>query len=131
MAFLDQGVTLEDILGQQAQSNINDIQTQYAKRRRQSVAQQAHLGRLRSGVSNYQAGDLAASEASDIGGVESALGSALGSVPLGDYSTQQEDARRLQLAELLGSLNKPSALDEALSALRTASQIGATYAAFA
>ena len=130
MAFLDEGLTLEDVLGRQAESSINDIQNIYAKKRRQSVAQQAHLGRLGSGVSNYQAGDLAASEAGDIGNVESALSSSLADVPIGDYATQQDNARKRQLAELLASLSRPSALEEALGALGTAGNIGATFAAF-
>lgn len=130
MAFLEDAGTLEDALSGQAQNASNSISQQYAKKRRQSVAQAAHSGRLGSGVYNYTAGDIDASETSALGDVQSALSSALAEIPIGDYGMEQDNARKLQLAKLLGNQNKPSALEEALSALSTAGQIGATFAAF-
>lgn len=131
MAFLNEGGTLEDILGRQAETAGMDIQNQFAKKRRQTVSQQAKLGRLGSGVSNYQFGDLAADEAGALGDVESALGSALGQIPITDYATQQDAGRKRQLAELLARLSEPSALEEALSALGAAGNVAGTFAAFA
>jgi hypothetical protein len=124
------GGTLEDALGRQADTSGMTIQNQYAKKRRQTIGQQAKLGRLRSGVSNYQFGDLAAEEAGDLAGVESALGGALGQIPIDDYATQQDNARKRQLAELLAQLSKQSPLEEALGALGTAGNIAGSFAAF-
>lgn len=132
MALFDSDVgTLEDALGRQAENRANTIGEVYAKKRRQSIAQQAHAGRLGAGVSNYQAGDLAAEEAGDIGDVYGDLASALGQVPIQDYASSQGNARKRQLAELIARLNEPSDLEEALSALGTAGQIGGTIAMFA
>lgn len=131
MSFLDTtGGTLEDALTQQAGDTANTITNQYAKRKKQAIAQEAASGRLTSGVANYPLGDINASEAGDLGQVQSALSQSLAEVPITDYTTQQDDARKRQLAELLGSIGKPSALEEALGALSTAGQIGATIAAF-
>lgn len=130
MAFLDSGMTLEDALTGQANEAANSIQNQYARKRRQSVSQAAHSGRLGSGVYNYEAGDINASEIGDLGGVQSALSTALADVPIGDYATQQDNARKRQLAELLASLQKPSALEEALGGIGAAGNIAGTVAAF-
>lgn len=133
MAFLDSGSssTLEDVLSQTASNQANTIGDIYAKKRRQSISQQAHLGRLGSGVSNYQAGDINAAEAGDLGDVYGGLASALGQVPLADYSTQQDAARKRQLAELLAKLSSPSALEEALGALGIAGNLAGQGAAIA
>lgn len=130
MAFLDDTGTLEDALGKTADDQANTIDQQYAKKRRQSIAQNAHSGRLMSGVANYDAGDLNAAEAGDIGDVYGNLTNALGAVPLTDYTNAQDDARKRKLAELLGSLNSPSGLEEALGGLATGAQLASTAAAF-
>lgn len=133
MALFDDGTsgTLEDVLNQQATNASNTISNQYAKKRRQSVAEAASKGRLRSGVYNYTAGDINAQEASDLGGVQAALAQTLGNIPIGDYAQQQDNARKRELAKLLASLNEPSALEEALGGLGAATQIAGTVAAFA
>lgn len=133
MSLIDDGSpkTLADVLGQQASGAETDIQNQYAKQRKQLISQQAHEGRLGSGVSNYPLADLDTAEAGDISGVESGLSSALGQVPAEDYYNNVDFQRKQQLAQLLGGLNKPSSLQEALSGLGTAAQLGATFAAFA
>lgn len=130
MSFLDTGGgTLEDILGQQATNTANTITQQYAKRKQQAIAREGATGRLSSGVANYPLGDINASEAGDLGQVQSALSSALAQVPISDYQTQQDDARKRQLAELLGQIGKSSPLEEALGALGTAGGIAGLGAA--
>lgn len=131
MAFLDTGGTLEDALNQQAQTAREGIGQQYARRRRQAVSQQAKAGRLGSGVSNYQFGDINAAEAGALGGVENALSTALGQVPIGDYSTQQDNARKRELAQLLAEISKPSSLEEALGAFSTFGNLAGNAAALA
>lgn len=128
--FLGSGNTLEDALTQQAGNARQNIEEQYAKKRRQLINQQAGGGRLRSGVSNYQFGDLAANQAGDLGQVESALSGALNQVPLSDFASQQDDARKRQLAEILAQITRPSALEEALGAFGQAGNLAATGAAF-
>lgn len=132
MALFDSEMgTLEDVLGRQAQNKSNTIQDIFAKKRRQSVAEQAKLGRLGSGVSNYQAGDLDAAEAMAEGDVYGDLASALGQVPMQDYGSTRDSARKRQLAELLASLNEPSDLEEALGAVGAVGNLAGTFAAFA
>ena len=107
MALFDSQMgTLEDVLGRTATNKANTIQDMYAKKRRQSVAEQAKLGRLGSGVSNYQAGDLGAEEIGAVGGVYDDLAASLGQIPLQDFSSTRDDARKRQLAELIGKLNQ-------------------------
>lgn len=132
MALFDPGSTgtLEDALGQQANDASNTIEQQYAKKRRQSIAQAGASGRLNSGVYNYTAGDINAQEAGDLGGVESALASSLGQIPTQDYGQQQGNSAKRQLAELLAKLQKPSALEEAFGTVGTLGNIASTAAPF-
>ena len=108
MAFLetDGPQTLEDVLGRQADTAAMGVQNDYIKKRRQSIAQQAASGRLRSGVANYQAGDLAAGELGDLGKIETNLATALGEIPEQDYLTQQNDQRKLELAKAIGEASQ-------------------------
>jgi hypothetical protein len=57
-------------------------------------------------VSNYQAGDLAAGELTDLGGVQSSLAGALGDIPSNDFLLQEDNKRKLELAKLIGELNQ-------------------------
>lgn len=122
--------TLEDVLGQQAATKAAGIQDQYTQQKKKLVSQQAASGRLLSPTSNYNFGDLGASEASDLGGVYSDLAGALGSIPAEDQLNQDAYGRSLELAKLIGGLNKPSTLQEVLGGLRTAGGIAGTVAAF-
>lgn len=133
MSLFDSGSpkTLQDVLGQQATGAEEDINQNYAKQRKQVIAQQAHAGRLGSGVSAYPLSDLDTSQANDLAGVESGLASSLGQIPTEDYYNNMDFQRKRQLAQLLGGLNKPSSLQEALGGVGTAAQLGATFAAFA
>lgn len=119
MALFDQGSTstLEDVLGQQADTAGMNIKNQFAKARRQSVAQQAHAGRLGSGVANYQAGDINAGEVGALGDVQSNLSAALAAIPSDDYVDMRQNDRNRQLAEMIAQMNKPSALEETLGAM--------------
>lgn len=123
--------TLADVLGQQASTATQGITNDYAKQRRKLVAQQASTGRLRSGVSNYNFGDLNASELSDIGGVQSSLADALGGIPAQDYLSQQDFSRQKQLAELIAKLNEPSTLSEVFGGLGAGLKLGGLAASFA
>lgn len=130
MAFLDSGQnTLEDALRGIATDKSNSISDIYAKKRRQAVSQQAASGRLGSGVSNYQFGDLASQEAADQGNVYGDLASTLAQVPIQDYGVTQDNLRKRQLAELLASLNKPSSLEEALGTLGSFGNLAGSAAA--
>lgn len=106
MAFLDGVSSLEDVLGRQASSASMDIESQFNKKRRQAVAQQAKAGRLGSGVANYSLADVDAGEIGAYGDVQSSLAEALGQIPSEDYVTDQENTRQIELAELIGRLNK-------------------------
>lgn len=130
MALFDEGPqTLEDILGKRAESQTMDITNQFAKKRKASVAQQAHAGRLGSGVSNYQAGDLASEEIGALGDVESGLAETLGGIPTEDYLSSQENERNLSLAHLIGSLKKKSSLMNALGGAGSLGGLAATLGA--
>jgi hypothetical protein len=121
--FTDSNQTLEDVLGQKASDATSAIEDSYAKSRRKLVGQEAHAGRLSSGVSNYDFGDLASSEAGDIGGVQSGLADALGQIPSSDIVDQKEEERNRILAEYIASLNKPSALQQTFGALGSGAKV--------
>lgn len=102
----DAPTSLEEILGQRAETQGMNIEQQFAKKRRQSVSQQAHSGRLGSGVANYQAADLGAEELGAYSDLESGLAAELGAIPADDYLSTQEFERQRALAKLIGRLNK-------------------------
>lgn len=130
MALFDSEMgTLEDALGQRADNQVNSIQNQFAKKRRQSVAEQAKLGRLGSGVSNYQAGDLDAAQVGEMGDVYDELASALGEVPMADYASTMDNQRKRQLAELIGKLSQREK-NPLLGALSGGAQGASTGSAF-
>lgn len=133
MGLFDEGsaTNLEQVLGNQANTKALGIQDKYAQAKRRLVGQQAASGRLRSGVSNYNLGDLATSEAKDIGSVYSDLASSLGQIPSEDWLNQNQYTRNLRLSELIGSLQKPSTLQEVLGGIRTAGNVAGTVAMFA
>lgn len=128
MALFDSNTTLEDVLGQKATDASTAINDSYTNQRKRLVAQQAASGRLGSGVSNYNFGDLASSEASDLGGVQSSLADALGQIPSGDIIDQKEEERNRILSEYVASLNKPSALQQTFGALGSGAKVFGTVA---
>lgn len=127
MALFGEGApsSLEDVLGRRAETDMMSLENQFAKKRRQSVAQQAHAGRLGSGVSNYQAADLDAAELSGVGDIESGLAESLGSIPAEDYSSGLENLRQEQLAALIGSLKRRGGLQSILGGAGALGGIGA------
>jgi hypothetical protein len=127
--------TLADALGSQATTAKQGIENSYAMQRKKLIGQQAHAGRLTSGVAEYPMGDLAGAEVGDLGGVDSALAGALGNVSSQDYLSTQEYQRNLALAEMIGKLNHPSglqgALGGALSGAAAGGSVGGPWGALA
>jgi hypothetical protein len=132
MALFDDGSpkTLEDVLGQSADTASMGIENAYAKKRRRTIGQEAAKGRLRSGVANYTMGDVDAAELEDLGGVQSSLAEALGQIPTSDYLDERQFGRQSELAELIARLNKPSTLEEVFGGIGAVGNIAATGAAF-
>lgn len=128
MALFD--TNLEEILGKKADLGADMLQDQAAQKRKRYISREAASGRLGSGVSNYGLTDLDTQEASGIGDIYSGLGESLGQIPSESILNENEFGRKMSLAELIGRLNKRSSLEEALSALGTAGQIGGTVASF-
>ena len=120
---------LEDVLGQQADTQAMGIQQGYVKKRRQLAGQQAASGRLGSGVADYPLGDIDAAEIGDLSGVYGGLAESLGQIPAQGYLDDQEFSRNQQLAELIAKMNKPSKLSQALGGLQAATNVGAKAAA--
>lgn len=121
--------TLADVLGTQAADASTGLEDQYAQSRRRLIGQQAHAGRLTSGVANYPMGDLNAAEATDLGGVQSGLASSLGQVPTQDYADTQDFDRQRQLALLVASLSQPSDLEKAFGIAGGVANVAAKGAA--
>lgn len=133
MAFLDSGTpkTLEDVLKQSAGAQTAQTTDQYNQARKRTVAQEAHSGRLMSGVSDYPLGDLDTQEGSALSGIQSNLTNALGGIPEEDWLNSQNFQRSYDLASLVGKLNKPSTLDEVLSGIGSIGPTAAMGAALA
>lgn len=131
MALFDPNLNLEQILGNQANTKSAGVQDQYAQKRRRLIGQQGASGRLGSGVSNYPLADLDAAEIGDQGDIYSSLAETLGQIPAGDWLGNNEYGRKMRLSKQIGDINKPSSLEEALSALGQATNIGSKFAAFA
>jgi hypothetical protein len=119
---------LEDVLGQQADTQAMGIQQGYVKKRRQLAGQQAAGGRLGSGVANYPMADVDSAELGDLSGVYSGLAQSLGQIPAQGYADDQEYARNTQLAELIAKMNKPSKLSQALGGVGVALKGASTFA---
>lgn len=120
--------SLEDVLGNQAKTAASGVQDQYAQARKRLVAKEAASGRLMGGVSDYPLADLAKEGAGAESDIYSSLASALGGVPAEDWANARQYGRNLSLAELIGSINKPSTLQEVLGGVRTAGGVASTFA---
>lgn len=116
--------SLADVLGGQAQTATNTINEGYAKKKRQAISQRAATGGLESGNFNYTLGDINASQLGEVGAVQSNLADALSSIPTNDYASSNEYARNLQLAELIGKLNKPNQLQNIIGGATTGASAG-------
>lgn len=121
MALFDSGTptSLEQALGDQAKNAIAQTQDQYVQNRKRLVGQQAAQGRLMSGVADYPLTDLSKEGAGAESDIYSNLASTLGGINAEDWANANDYQRNLQLAKLIGSLNKPSALQEALGAFES------------
>lgn len=133
MALFDPNtnLSLSDVLTNQASRKVDQTNDAYVQKKKRLVSQLAANGQLMGGTANYALTDLATGNAGDQADVYANLAGALGQVPTEDYATTRENDRKRRLAELIGNLNKPSSLEEALGALGAAGQVGATFAAFA
>ena len=104
--------TLQDVLGQQAQSATAQSSDAYNQSRKQLVSQQAASGRLQSGVADYPLTDLDTEKAQSLSGIQDNLVNSLAGISGEDFTNSQDFYRNLQLANQIGNLNKPSTLDE-------------------
>lgn len=134
MALLPNGFnpgTLEDALNKKAETATANQNDAYIQQKRRLVGQQAHGGRLMSGVSNYPLADLSAGNTQALSGIQDELAGALSGIPMEDWLNSKNFNRSKSLAELIGSLNKPSTLEQALAGIGTIGPLVATTAAFA
>lgn len=133
MALLPSGYdpsNLEDVLKGQASSATANLTDQYQQNRKRAVAQQAAGGRLMSGVSNYPLTDLDTSFASGKSGIQDNLASSLAAIPEEDWLNSKNFKRSYDLASLIGSLNKPSTLEEVLGGIGSLGPMAAMTASF-
>jgi len=121
---------LADVLGQQAQAASANQNQNYIQQKKQLVADQAAGGRLMSGVSNYPLTDLSTQNQQVQSGIQDQLASSLAGIPEEDWLNTQNFQRQTQLADLIGSLNKPSSLQEALGAIGQVGPLAAVTASF-
>jgi hypothetical protein len=134
MALLPNGYdpqNLSDVLGQQAQSASANQNQAYIQQKKQLVADQAAGGRLTSGVSNYPLADLSTQNQQAQSGIQDQLANSLAGIPEEDWLNTQNFQRQTQLADLIGSLNKPSTLQEALQGIGQVGPLAAMAASFA
>lgn len=122
--------SLEDVLKQQSQVQTNQTTDSYNQARKRLVGQQAASGRLMSGVSDYPLTDLDTSKTQALSGIQSNLATSLGGIPAEDWLNQQNFRRSYDLASLIGSLNKPSTLEEVLGGIGSIGPLAAVGASF-
>lgn len=133
MAILPTGYdpqNLQDVLGKQAEAATNNQTQNYIQQKKRTVASEAAGGRLMSGVSNYPLADLSSQNQQAQSGIQDNLASSLAGIPEEDWLNTQNFTRSKQLAELIGSLNKPSTLQEALSGIGQIGPLAAAGASF-
>lgn len=121
---------LEDVLQKQAEQSVAGTKDQYTQARKRLVAQQAHSGRLMSGVADYPLADLANEEGGALSGISDQLAQALGAIPSEDYRNQRNFRRNYNLATDIAERSKPSTLDEIFGGIGSAGQLAA-FAALA
>lgn len=121
---------LSDVLGQQASSAAANQNQSYIRQKKQLTADSAASGRLNSGVSNYDFSDLSNQNDQALSGIQDNLATSLAAVPEEDWLNNQEFQRNLQLANYVGSQNKPSTLQEALSGVGSVGPLAFMAASF-
>lgn len=122
--------TLASVLGQQADNRTAQTKDQYSQGRKRLVAQQAHSGRLMSGVSDYPLTDLDTEESGALSGIQDSLSGALAGIPGEDWMNTQDYQRKLALANKIGNANKPSTLDEIFQGIGSIGPTAALAASF-
>jgi len=122
---------LNDVLTQKAGQETAQLTDEYQQQKKRAVAQQAASGRLMSGVSNYPLTDLDTSYQSGKSGIQSGLASSLAGIPEEDWLNSQNFQRSYDLANLVGGMNKPSTLQEALQGIGQLGPLAAMAASFA
>lgn len=134
--------SLKDIFGDVAQSQIDPYMANRATGRSKVIAGDAASGRLSSGVASA---DLNAYDKDTNAGVSAIRAGVLPSEAQGTLQSQQQDfldqqaekefQRNISLANLLGSLNKPSSLQELFGGINSGANllgnVGLAYKAFA
>jgi|SRR5882672_5246156 len=133
MALLPTGYdpkNLEDVLKGQAGSATANLTDQYAQNRKRAVSREAASGRLMSGVSDYSLGDLESNFQQGKSGIQDQLSNSLAAVPEEDWLNQNNFQRSYQLAKLIGSMNKPSTLEEVLGGIGSVGPMAAMTASF-
>lgn len=134
MALLPNGYdpqNLSDVLNQQAQSASANQNQAYIQQKKRTVADQAADGRLMSGVSNYPLADLSTANQQAQSGIQGNLASSLAGIPEEDWLNTQNFNRSYTLANLIGGLNKPSTLEEALNGVGQVGPLAAMAASYA
>jgi hypothetical protein len=132
MALLPNGYNpqnLNDVLTNQAQTASAQQQQNYIQQKKKTVASEAAGGRLMSGVSDYPLADLSNQNQTAQSGIQDQLANSLSAIPEEDWLNQQNFTRSKQLADLIGSLNKPSTLDEVLGGIGSIGPTAALSAA--
>lgn len=133
MALLPNGYNpqnLSDVLGQQASSASANAADAYMQNKKRLVASEAAGGRLMSGVSNYPLTDLATGEQQTQSGIQDQLANSLAGIPEEDWLNKQNFNRSYQLANLIGSLSKPSTLQEVFQGIGSVGPMAAMAASF-
>ena len=123
--FLDDTAptNLEQVLGNQAETQVNRLRDSQVQKRKRLVSQQAASGRLNSGVSNYPLADFDTAGANAESEIYSTLAAQLGGISSEDLLNQNDYNRNLQLSELIGTQNRPSKLQEAIGVLGAGTHI--------
>jgi hypothetical protein len=122
--------SLQQALGDQANQAVAQTTDAYTQARKRLVGQQAHSGRLMSGVADYPLTDLAKEGAGAESDIYSQLASSLGAIPAEDTLNQNDYNRNLQLAQLIAQLQKPSALQETLGFISGGAKTAGSVASF-
>lgn len=123
----NKNLTLEDVLGNQAGYQKDQINDAAVQKKRRLVSSEAASGRLGSGVSNYPLADLASGNATDVSGVDTGLAEALGQIPAESYLNDNQLARNYELARLIGSLNKKNGTQSGLEGAAAGASAGSTF----
>lgn len=130
MALVASGVAIPDDLKQalsgptkKAQGNVGNIYNRLSSR---LGSDRDVLGHAPASAGNVPDYDLGESEAASSRGVNDQLYQALGGTSYQDTLNQREFNQNQSLAEQAGDLNRPGALEEALSGFGSASKLAGT-----